>query len=164
MSAPRKPDASWFGGFCKDCGFRVVVTESRNWNMDYTWSCTKCAHMTSTDDQGMPVWVDEEKGSGGVDTGFYQPAAEPLTVPTQPVLTEGDEMKTDPDEPAFPFPPVVLPNENVIYGANGLTKREYFAAMAMNGVIARTSAPQDAERIALDAVSAANALIDRLGR
>lgn len=36
----------------------------------------------------------------------------------------------------FAFPSVAMPNGDFLYGANGLTKREHFAALAMQGLIA----------------------------
>ncbi len=41
------------------------------------------------------------------------------------------------DEAAFPVPHVAMPEgEHIHQGVPGLTKREYFAAMAMQGIIA----------------------------
>lgn len=45
-------------------------------------------------------------------------------------------MKIDPNAPAFPVPDTVHANGQVQYGANGLTVRAHFAAMAMQGMCA----------------------------
>lgn len=65
-------------------------------------------------------------------------------------------MKTQPNEPIHPI---------VIHGgvhSRGMTKREEFAAMAMQGIISRTSISTKAT--AKSAVSYANALIEELNR
>lgn len=43
--------------------------------------------------------------------------------------------------PAFAIPTIVNANGDVQPGANGLTKREYFAAMAMQGLLANAGGP-----------------------
>ncbi|NJO73319.1 MAG: hypothetical protein HC833_05840 [Leptolyngbyaceae cyanobacterium RM1_406_9] len=69
--------------------------------------------------------------------------------------------RTDSHDPAFPlFCQHIEPSSVAFYG---LTKREYFAAMAMQGLIA---ADTDFEKTALEvsrwAVSQADSLIERL--
>lgn len=57
-------------------------------------------------------------------------------------------------EPAFPFTGA---------GAEGLTKREYFAAMAMQGLLTcATDTDATIPQMAEDAVSASNALLAEL--
>jgi HEPN domain-containing protein len=46
----------------------------------------------------------------------------------------------------------------------GLTKREYFAAMAMQGRLANTELSYDEKEIAEDSVKCADALIEELNR
>jgi hypothetical protein len=43
--------------------------------------------------------------------------------------------KTNPNEPAGTCPAVLDPNGQMHYGYDGLTKREHFAAMAMQGML-----------------------------
>jgi len=47
---------------------------------------------------------------------------------------------------------------------DGLTKREYFAAMAMQGMIANSANEETAERFAFAAVGMADALIEALNK
>lgn len=67
-------------------------------------------------------------------------------------------MKTDPK--AFAFPNAIIA-DGMPYVADGLTKREYFAAMAMQGILTRAGDPPHLQ-IARDAVSVADALINAL--
>jgi hypothetical protein len=63
--------------------------------------------------------------------------------------------KTKPFEPAF--------NYNIDYPEEGLTKREYFAAMALQGLLASGLMDRCGENtLALHSVTAANALIETL--
>jgi hypothetical protein len=68
-----------------------------------------------------------------------------------------NKIKTNPDEP-------VQPEEyNTNYRFNGLTKREYFAAMALQGLLA-TNSTTSTEYYAIDAVRVADALINELNK
>lgn len=67
------------------------------------------------------------------------------------------EIKTNPDEPIQPI------EYNGNYLSNGLTKREYFAAMALQGILANNSTTTT-EYYAIDAVRIADALIDELNK
>ncbi len=79
-------------------------------------------------------------------------------------------MKTNPDDTAMPTNSLVFPNNGeVMYGQNGLTKREYFAAMALQGILAGTSGVESLASIgpsgwASVAVSQADALIAELNK
>ena len=63
------------------------------------------------------------------------------------------------DEPAFPA--YTGNKENWVFG---LTKREYFAAMAMQGLLANSTSSGHIRSCALDSVDAADALIEALER
>ena len=84
-------------------------------------------------------------------------------------------MKTEPNEPANPFFTRNVPGDGdwiTIEDKNGrkqflrykegLTKREYFAAMAMQGITSRIG--WDAEDAAKHAVNCADALINALNK
>lgn len=43
------------------------------------------------------------------------------------------------DDAAFPIPAIAGPNGDWIWGAAGLTVREHFAAMAMQGLLANST-------------------------
>lgn len=86
-------------------------------------------------------------------------------------------MKTIPDESAFSAPAFTDINEGRGSARShdriiGLTKREYFAAMAMQGLIACPRMPvtannipsSSAETIAVNALRCADALIDELNK
>lgn len=64
------------------------------------------------------------------------------------------------DEMAFPVPAVPWMNNFV----PGLTKRELFAAMAMQGFLADPSYRESLKMLAFDAVVAADALLHELSR
>jgi hypothetical protein len=65
-------------------------------------------------------------------------------------------METKPNESAFPVPQVLH---------LGLTKREYFAAMALQGIIANKDGLDiKIERIVESAVDTADALIEELNK
>jgi hypothetical protein len=68
-----------------------------------------------------------------------------------------NKQKTNPDEPIQ----TIEYNNNYI--SNGLTKREYFAAMALQGLLA-TNSTTTIEYYAIDAVRIADALIDELNK
>jgi hypothetical protein len=65
------------------------------------------------------------------------------------------------DEPAFPTHPNKLPGH---FSKDGLTKREYFAAMAMMGILANSTNSGRISHSALDSVEAADALLAALER
>jgi len=67
-----------------------------------------------------------------------------------------NEIKTNPDEPIQ----TIEYSDNY---SNGLTKREYFAAMALQGLLA-TNSTTTIEYYAIDAVRIADALIDELNK
>lgn len=45
-------------------------------------------------------------------------------------------MSKDTGGPAFPVPDIYHPNGQIEYGASGMTLRDYFAAAAMQGILA----------------------------
>jgi hypothetical protein len=61
---------------------------------------------------------------------------------------------------SYAFPVVV--NENIDYFHGGLSKREYFAAMAMQGLLANGRWTHYSRQLAEDAVIHANALVEAL--
>ena len=74
------------------------------------------------------------------------------------------------DMPAMPCNDIEVKDDDwevtgeIIYvKSNGLTKREYFAAMAMQGIM-HTREYQSMPAIAIDAVMAADALIEELSK
>jgi len=70
-----------------------------------------------------------------------------------------NEVKTKPNEPIH----TIEYNNNYI--SNGLTKREYFAAMALQGIIANKDGLDiKIERIVESAVDTADALIEELSK
>ena len=70
-----------------------------------------------------------------------------------------NEVKTKPNEPIH----TIEYNNNYI--SNGLTKREYFAAMAMQGIITNKDGLDiKIERIAESAVDMADTLIEELNK
>ena len=66
-------------------------------------------------------------------------------------------MKTIPNEQAFP-----CFNGDQFTPTLGLTKREYFAAMAMQGLATRPHEAYEANNVAYHAVTFADALIEKL--
>ncbi len=68
-------------------------------------------------------------------------------------------MKTKAKGPAFPL----ISDEGYIINA-GLTKREYFAAMALQGLLTDNESPNSREEFAGYAVKFADALIDELSK
>lgn len=75
-------------------------------------------------------------------------------------------MKTKPDETAFP---IVYNEDNHVKG--GLTKREYFAAMAMQAIVSNSSVDFDENatyctpaKRSQQAVKMADALIEQLNK
>lgn len=81
---------------------------------------------------------------------------------------DGRVAMTDGTDNAFAMPAVTgFPNGEVMWGAQGLTKRELFAAMAMQGIVANTSMIDDLNDSAVKwaakrAVQQADALIEAL--
>ena len=69
------------------------------------------------------------------------------------------------DDPAFPQPIVQAETNNGFSLANkkGLTKREYFAALALMGIQASPNSEESVENEAKEAVQLADALIKQLG-
>ena len=68
-----------------------------------------------------------------------------------------NKQKTNPDEPIQ----TIEYNNNYI--SNGLTKREYFVAMALQGLLA-TNSTTTIEYYAIDAVRIADVLIEELNK
>jgi hypothetical protein len=86
-------------------------------------------------------------------------------------------MKTEPNEPANPFltwneggygDSIVLYNDHgakqILPFKPGLTKREYFAAMAMQGQLSMMTGFNSPENIAYHAVQYADTLINELNK
>jgi len=80
---------------------------------------------------------------------------------------------TNADMPAMPFSSTQLINGDVECGATGLTKREHFAAMALQGLLSNPAtgdsslwdnAPEWANQMTSSAVEFADALLAELGR
>ena len=67
-------------------------------------------------------------------------------------------MKTKPDDP------VVMTTQNVNNPVYGLTKREYFAAIAMQGMVSQNMGLNSERHIAHYSVEFADALIERLNK
>lgn len=65
------------------------------------------------------------------------------------------------NEPAFPLVELVSPDRDVYYG---LTKREYFAGLAMQGMLAKGVDTVLIKPVAIDAVRYADALLAELER
>ncbi len=80
-------------------------------------------------------------------------------------------MKTNPNDSAFPeiYTDIDVNNPDKpgdTYSTGGMTKREYFAAKAMQGMLTNEllSGPEENEAIAKDAVNAADKLIAELNK
>lgn len=74
---------------------------------------------------------------------------------------------SDENEPAFPMPHYTRPDGDIVWGSPGLTKRELFAAMAMQGILACSLpalTPDTPEDCAVDAVHYADALLAELAK
>ena len=69
--------------------------------------------------------------------------------------------QTNRNDQAFARPPVLVENYGLHQGSKGLTKREYFAAMAMQGLLANSLYVGD---VAISAVGVADALIEALNK
>ena len=73
--------------------------------------------------------------------------------------------RTDRNSPAFSKPAFYHPDGAIDLPNNGLTKREYFAAMALQGIIANKDGLDiKIERIVESAVDTADALIEELNK
>jgi hypothetical protein len=73
--------------------------------------------------------------------------------------------ETNPNEPAFSKPAFYHPDGGLDSPNTGLTKREYFAAKAMQGIIANKDGLDiKIERIVESAVDIADALIEELNK
>lgn len=78
-------------------------------------------------------------------------------------------MKTDPNDCAFARPPSHKQQTGTLNGSDGLTKLEYFAALAMQGIQASNLENErqkaiDIRAVAIMAVAQAKALIQELNR
>jgi len=80
-------------------------------------------------------------------------------------------MKTEPNAPANPLDAVWDKKDSItgkwskaITQHRGLTKREYFAAMAMQGIRSNQNLMLDAEAASIQAVNDADALINALNK
>lgn len=76
-------------------------------------------------------------------------------------------MKTNPNDPLTPLNWTARPDgvPELTTNNTGLTKREYFAAMAMQGLLANHSLTNaDDETIAMTALDAADVLINALNK
>ena len=69
------------------------------------------------------------------------------------------------NDPAFPIPHFARPDGHVDYGFSGLTKRELFAAIAMQGILANPDCnAKTYEAYAVDGVRYADALLAELAK
>tara|TARA_R110002126_G_scaffold50962_2_gene139951 strand:+ start:284 stop:523 length:240 start_codon:yes stop_codon:yes gene_type:complete len=76
-----------------------------------------------------------------------------------------ENKETNPNEPAFAKPAFYHPNGGLDSPNEGLTKREYFASMALQGIIANKDGLDiKIERIVESAVDTADALIEELNK
>ena len=71
------------------------------------------------------------------------------------------EQETDGNDQAFATPPVFSEAFGLAIQEKGLSKREYFAAMAMQGLLAN---PLHVGGVAISAVAVADALIEALNK
>jgi hypothetical protein len=77
------------------------------------------------------------------------------------------EMETKANDVAFPAERIIHDSDGNEIGRtteSGLTKREYFAAMAMQGLISNELTIQGPDGLSIDAVKYADALIEQLNR
>lgn len=68
-------------------------------------------------------------------------------------------MKTNSNDPIYPHKHLNV-NSQIDVQYKGLTMREYFAAMAMQGLLSKPT--HSAEELAIDAIKCADALINEL--
>src|ERR1035437_6133224 len=103
---------------------------------------------------GMPKGINNEKhwaqNCGETSNPVYPTA----------ITEQKSTMKTEPNEPINPI--IASSNESTLHHS-GLTKREFFAGLAMQGLLANTN-PGDIPSIAKMAVEAADALILELNK
>lgn len=66
------------------------------------------------------------------------------------------------DEPAFPVQSFTIQNGEIVWGEPGLTKREWFAGMALQGLLANPGIDSDQEGLPVEAVQYADALLAAL--
>lgn len=85
--------------------------------------------------------------------------------------TKSDVQTEDPrpvytgrDDPAYSSPSFVSPNGDVAWGAPGLTKRELFAAMALQALIGNVQYHTYQDMVASDAAKYADALLKELAK
>ena len=71
---------------------------------------------------------------------------------------------TDPNHQAFPCPPYELSDGYISMKDSGLSKREYFAAMAMQGIITTNGTDQGIEDDCILSLKYADALINELNK
>jgi hypothetical protein len=60
------------------------------------------------------------------------------------------------DMPAQPL------HDDELYGYTGLTKREHFAGLAMQGLLAQSDGPRSVKEMAFESLAMANALLKAL--
>ncbi len=69
------------------------------------------------------------------------------------------------NDPAYPVPHFARPDGHVDYGFSGLTKRELFAARAMQGILANSGCRANTYEVyAIDSVRYADALLAELAK
>ena len=74
-------------------------------------------------------------------------------------------MNNNQDAPAFPTSDTLYPNGQIQLGSTGLSKREYFAALAMQGLLSCDTDAKHAENaVAVFAVTHADSLIEELNK
>lgn len=66
------------------------------------------------------------------------------------------------EKPTYPFTPPRPWDDESAYGFTGLTKREYFAAMAMQGLLANRTTAHSAEKIITASLAVADELLKQL--
>ncbi len=71
---------------------------------------------------------------------------------------------SDENEPAFPMPHYTRPDGDIVWGSPGLTKRELFAAMALQGLLSAPNQIGSPQRCATDAAELADALLAELAK
>jgi len=62
--------------------------------------------------------------------------------------------------PAFPFPAYTYPNGEINHGEGGMTMLDYFAAKALQGLLADTNIQASPEEFATRAYALAVAMLD----
>lgn len=74
------------------------------------------------------------------------------------------EQQTDGNDQAFATPPVFSEAFGLCIQEKGLSKREYFAAMAMQGILVRGRESIDSDILVEEAVDFADLLIEALNK